>query len=218
VKQLRHVASGLLAGLRHLGERRPAAYGLGVIAAHRFCYGVSTVATVLLYRNYFHDSSDTDAALAGLSVAVLVSGAGFLLAAVVTPLATIRMSPETWIVMLLGLAAVVGVFPGALYTEPAVLVAAFGLGLSAQGVKICVDTIVQTSVDDAFRGRVFSLYDVVFNVVFVAAAAVGALVIPTSGKSYTLLVAISTGYAAAAVGYGRLVRSLAGPVVERAAG
>jgi MFS family permease len=218
VKQLRHVASGLLAGLRHLGERRPAAYGLGVIAAHRFCYGVSTVATVLLYRNYFHDSSDTDAALAGLSVAVLVSGAGFLLAAVVTPLATIRISPETWIVMLLGLAAVVGVFPGALYTEPAVLVAAFGLGLSAQGVKICVDTIVQTSVDDAFRGRVFSLYDVVFNVVFVAAAAVGTLVIPTSGKSYALLVAISMGYAAAAVGYGRLVRSLAGPVVESAAG
>ena len=34
------------------------------------------------------------------------------------------------------------------------------LGLASQGIKICVDTFVQTGVDDAFRGRVFSLYDV----------------------------------------------------------
>jgi MFS family permease len=207
VRELRSVATGLVAGLRHLRERRPAAYALGVIASHRFFYGLSTVATILLYRNYFHDPSDTDAALAGLSLAVLVSGAGFLLAAVVTPVATARMSPEAWIVLLLILATIVEVFPGAFYTEPTLLVAAFGLGLSAQGVKICVDTLVQTTVDDAFRGRVFSLYDVVFNVVFVAAAAVGALVVPTSGKSYALVVAIAAGYGVTAWTYRALTHA-----------
>ena len=217
LRQLRHVVSGLVSGLRHLGARRPAAYALGVIAAQRFFYGMSTVATVLLYRNYFHDPSDTDAALAGLSLAVLVSGAGFFAAAVVTPIATARMSPETWIVLLLLVATVVEVVPGAFYTEPTLLVAAFALGLSAQGVKICVDTIVQTSVDDTFRGRVFSLYDVVFNVVFVAAAAVGAVVIRTSGKSYALVAAISAGYAGAAVVYARLLKSHAGHIVARSA-
>ena len=45
------------------------------------------------------------------------------------------------------------------------------LGVAAQGSKICVDTIVQESVDDAYRGRVFSFYDVIFNIAFVSAAA-----------------------------------------------
>src|SRR4029078_8692870 len=99
-----------------------------------------------------------------------------------------------WIVVLLALAAVVEVMPGALFTEWGVLVAAFWLGLSAQGVKICLDTLVQLGVDDEFRGRVFSLYDVIFNVVFVSAAAVGALVIPTDGLSYALYACIAIGY------------------------
>ena len=55
---VRHVARGLVAGVRHLGERRPAAYALTAIGAHRFFYGISTVALILLYRNYFHDTSE----------------------------------------------------------------------------------------------------------------------------------------------------------------
>ena len=58
-------------GLRHLRERRSAARALTVIAAHRFFYGLTAVSIVLLYRNYFHDSTDTDAALSGLALAVL---------------------------------------------------------------------------------------------------------------------------------------------------
>ena len=73
-------------------------------------------------------------------------------------------------VVLLVLAAVVELFPAGLFTEAGLLPAAFALGLSAQGVKICVDTLVQLNIDDAYRGRVFSLYDVLFNLVFVAAA------------------------------------------------
>lgn len=206
-RELAHVTRGLLAGLAHLRERRQTAYALGVIAAHRFFYGLSTVATILLYRNYFHDPADTDAGLAGLSIAILVSGVGFFLAAVITPVVTTRISPQRWIVMLLIAAAGCEVFPGALFTEPSLLVAAFVLGVSAQGVKICVDTLVQTGVEDAFRGRVFSLYDVVFNVVFVAAAAVGAVIVPTTGKSYGVVAFIAVGYAATAAAYARSLRT-----------
>ncbi len=202
-QQLSHVVSGLVAGVRHLRERPAAAQALAVIAVHRFCYGLSTVATILLYRNYFNDPADTDAGLAGLSIAILVSGIGFLLAAVLTPVASARITPPRWIVVLLVAAALVEVFPGGLYTEPALLAAALVLGLSAQGVKICVDTIVQTTVEDAYRGRVFSLYDVLFNVVFVAAAAVGVLIVPTSGKSYVALGLIAAGYALTALAYAR---------------
>lgn len=201
-----HVVRGLVDGLRHLSVRRPAAYGLTAIGVHRFCYGITALATVLLYRNYFHDDSDTDAAFAALSVAVLVTGIGFVLAAVVTPVVTERIAPRTWVLTLLCVAAVAQLFPGALYTVPAILVTSFFLGLASQGIKIVVDTLVQTHVDDAFRGRVFSLYDVIFNVAFVAAAAVGAAVLPESGKSYVVLVAVALGYAVTAIWYARVTR------------
>ena len=202
---LGHVARGLVAGLAHLRERRPAAAGLTAIGAHRFCYGISTVSLILLYRNYLHPD-DVDAAFAGLSVAVLVSGAGFVAAAVLTPVVTVRITPRTWVLGLLALAALTQVVPGALYREPALLVAAFFLGLASQGIKIVVDTLVQTHVDDAFRGRVFSVYDVVFNVAFVAAACVAAVVLPATGKSYVVLGAVAAGFVAIALWYARASR------------
>ncbi len=200
---VRHVSRGLVDGLRHLGKRRPAAYALTAIGSQRFFYGLSFISLVLLYRNYFHPG-DVDAAFNGLSVAVLVSGLGFVAAAVLTPVVTERMPARRWVLGLLVAASVTQVVPGALYTEPALLVAAFFLGLASQGIKIVVDTLVQTHVEDAFRGRVFSLYDVIFNVAFVAAATVGAAVLPADGKSYVVLGAIAVGYLLTALGYARV--------------
>jgi MFS family permease len=201
---VRHELAGLVAGARHIRERRDAAFGLAAIGAQRFWYGISTVATILLYRNTFNDPSDTDAGLTGLSVAVLVTGVGFLTAALLTPTVSRRLGKRHWIVTLLGIAAFVQIVPGAFYTVPTLLVAAYVLGIVAQGIKICVDTIVQESVDDAFRGRVFSIYDVIFNVSFVAAAAVSGMVVPLSGKSYPVVVAVAAGYALTCLGYGWL--------------
>jgi MFS family permease len=208
---VRHVARGLVDGLQHLRDRRPAAYGLAAIGAHRFFYGISTVSLILLYRNYFHGPREVDAAFNELSVAVLVSGAGFVAAAVLTPMVTDRIAPRTWVLGLLVGAAVTQVFPGALYTKPALLVAAFFLGLASQGIKIVVDTLVQSHVDDVFRGRVFSLYDVIFNVAFVAAAAAGAVVLPADGKSYVVLGAVAAGYLLTALWYARVTRLLGSP-------
>ena len=215
---VRHVLRGMVAGLGHLRERREAAYGLTAIGAHRFFFGISSVALILLYRNYFHDPGDADAAFNDLSVAVLVTGAGFVVAAVVTPVAVRHIAARTWMLSLLVAAALTQVVPGALYTRPAMLVSAFALGLASQGIKICVDTLVQVRVDDAFRGRVFSLYDVIFNVAFVAAAAVGAAVLPADGKSYPVLGAVAVGYLVTAVFYAHVTRQPSpapGPVPSR---
>jgi MFS family permease len=198
----RHVLIGLVDGLRHLRTRKEAAAGLSAIGAHRFFYGMSTVATILLYRSYFNDPADTEAGFTGLATAVLVSGAGFVAAAFITPFVTERITLQQWVLALLVLASVVQVMPGAFYTVPTLLAAAFALGITSQGVKICVDTLVQETVDDAFRGRVFALYDVIFNVAFVAAAAAAAVLLPVDGKSYPVLALISAGYAATAAAYG----------------
>jgi len=208
---VRHVVRGLVEGLRHLAERRPAAYGLAAIGAHRFFYGISTVMLILLYRNYFHTGAEVDAAFSGIALAVLVSGAGYLAAAFVTPVVTERIDMRTWVLALLCAAALTQLMPGALFTEPALLVSSFFLGLASQGIKICVDTLVQEAVDDAFRGRVFALYDVIFNVAFVAASSVAAAVLPANGKSYAVLAAITVGYLMTALGYAVVTRRTSVP-------
>lgn len=195
------VLAGLADGARHVRERRPALHALAVIGAHRFAFGVLTITTILLCRNHFNDAADVDAGLALLAAVFAVSGAGFALAAVVTPLGAGRLGAQGWIVVCFAAAAVVQGLVAAWVTVPVLLAAAGVVGLAAQGSKICVDAIVQRTVDDAYRGRVFSLYDVVFNAAFVAAAAVAAGVLPDDGLSRPLLAVVAAGYAVAAAGY-----------------
>jgi hypothetical protein len=69
-------------------------------------------------------------------------------------------------------------------------------GVAAQGIKIVVDAGAQGETDDAFRGRVFALYDVLFNVCLVTGLLIGALGFPASGRSWAMFAALSVGYLA----------------------
>ena len=102
---------------------------------------------------------------------------------------------------------------GPTFAQPAFLVLSLTLGLVAQGVAICSVTVIQQRMDDEYRGRVFALYDMLFNVPFVIGAVVAAQIIPDSGKSYLLIAVAATGYLLAAVAYGAVSRQelLAGP-------
>ncbi|OAR23821.1 MFS transporter [Streptomyces sp. ERV7] len=190
-------ARGLADGLRHLRERRTAARVLTAMTLMRFCYGALTVLVLMLCRYAWADGASDGLALLGLAVGI--SGAGFFVAAVVTPGAVARLGPYRWMAVCAGTAAVLEPALGLPFAPVPVLVAAFVLGLTTQGAKISTDTVVQSSVDDAYRGRIFSLYDVLFNVAFVSAAAVAALMLPPDGKSALLVVTVSVIYAAVAV-------------------
>jgi MFS family permease len=71
-------------------------------------------------------------------------------------------------------------------------------------VKIYVDTTLQEVVEDDFRGRVFSVYDTLFNVTFVLALLVGALLLPPSGVSWAMLLVVGIGYLLTAAAFWRL--------------
>lgn len=204
VQGWRAVATGLAQGVRHLVQRRRAAYALGAVGASRFLYAAMAIATILVCRNTLADTADTKRGLGLLSLVAALSGAGFLAAAVVTPFATARLTPYRWIVVCLGAATATQALLAIGVSLPGLVAAGFALGLAMQGIKICVDTILQLEVDDGYRGRVFTVYDMVFNAVFVAAAALAALVLPLGGFSRPVYLALAAGYAAAAVGYGRL--------------
>jgi MFS family permease len=210
------VARGLVAGARHVAERRQAACALAAISAHRFFYGISTISVLLLYRNHFVDDGVFRAGLGGLGQVFAASGVGVLVAAAITPPVVRRIGKQAWIALVFAVAAVTEVVLGLPYTMPTLVAAAVILGMVAQGSKISVDTLVQETVADEFRGRVFSFYDTLFNVMFVAAAVVGAFVLPVSGKSYAVLALIAAGYAATSVVY-RLSTRREGPVARPAA-
>ncbi|MEU0069074.1 MFS transporter [Streptomyces sp. NPDC006332] len=187
-------ARDLAAGVRHLTapERRQAAWALGTMSLMRFCYGALLVMVLMLCR--YTLTSDPEDGLALLGLALGFSGAGFFAAAVVTPWAAGRYGPARWIVICAAAAAVLEPALGLPFTTAPMLVAAFVLGLITQGAKIATDTIVQSSVDDGFRGRIFSVYDVLFNVAFVGAAGVAALMLPPDGRSVPLVVTVAVVY------------------------
>ncbi|WP_037840634.1 MFS transporter [Streptomyces sp. NRRL WC-3549] len=190
-------AHGLAAGFRHLSERRDAARVLAAMTVMRFCYGALTVMLLMLCRYAWTDRESDGLALLGLALGF--SAAGYFVAAVITPWAVGRFGRYGWLAVCAGVAALLVPALGLPFAPAPMLVAAFILGLVTQGSKIATDTEVQTSVDDAFRGRVFSLYDVLFNAAFVAAAGVAALALPTDGRSVTVVIGVAVLYAAVSV-------------------
>ncbi|MBT2413495.1 MFS transporter [Streptomyces sp. ISL-12] len=198
-------ARDLMAGVRHLAApvRREAAWSLAAMTLMRFCYGALLVMLLMLCR--YALTSGTDEGLALLGLALGVSGAGFFAAAVLTPWTAGRLGPGRWMALCAAAAAVLVPALGLPFATAPLIAAAFVLGLITQGSKIATDTIVQSSVDDAFRGRIFSVYDVLFNVAFVGAAKVAALMLPPDGRSVPLVVTVALVYAVVAAAMVRRV-------------
>jgi MFS family permease len=163
--------------------------------------------TLLLYRNTFESAGAFfPAGLVGLGEVVAAGAIGTLLAAGVTPWGVRHVGKQRWITGMLAGCGPAQLALGLLYTPPAAVLAGLLLGFAGQAVKICVDSTLQEVVDDDFRGRVFSVYDTLVNVTFVAALVVAAFVLPPSGISDPLLLTVGVGYLAGAAAYAHLSR------------
>jgi MFS family permease len=206
VLSAREVVRGMVAGARHAWAHPPAAAALTAMSLHRLGYGLLTLMTLLLYRNTFDDDGGSvfRGGLVGLGQVVGAAALGTLLAASLTPWVVRRLGKPRWITVVLVGGGVAQLALGLPFAPPTVVAAGFVLGFVSQAVKICVDTTLQESVDDDFRGRVFSVYDTLFNVTFVAALLVGALSLPPSGVSPGMLLVVGAGYALTAVVHSRI--------------
>jgi MFS family permease len=206
MRSLAVLAAGLVEGATHVRAARPAARALLAITAQRYFSGIAFVVVLLVYTDDGYLGGGID--VLGQTIAAVVVGG--LVAAVVTPGASRRLGPQRWIVVGLataGLATGAGFPP---YRHWGLVAAGLALGFAAQAVKICVDTLLQESVEDSYRGRVFALYDVLFNVSFVAAAGSAAVLVPDDGHSVPVVAAIAGGYLLTALGYALRVRAAAG--------
>jgi MFS family permease len=186
---LRGELRSLESGVRYLYSRRAAWNALAALGVFRVTFGLMTVAIILLQKVAFHDPHDVDGGLAGVAATFVALGIGVPIGAALTPPAVRRWGAGRWVPAVM-VGTGVGLAVLGLPFEPVpIMAAAFLLGLGAQAVKVSVDATVQRAVDDAHRGLVFALYDVVFNVAFVAAVAVAGWALPADGRSAPVLVA-----------------------------
>ncbi|WP_448073979.1 MFS transporter [Georgenia yuyongxinii] len=215
-RDVRATVADMVDGARYLLARRTPGLALGVMAVHRFLYGVNFIALLLISRNLLSDPTDARAGLTTFGLLTAVSFAGNGLAIVLTPIAHEHMRPSLWIVTCLGIAGLSQALLALSPSRTVIMAAAVLMGLGVQGAKIAVDTIVQRDTDDSYRGRAFSLYDVLYNAAFVAAAALAAVALPDTGWSRATFAVLTLVYVAAALAYRggtRRVRDLPVPVL-----
>jgi len=164
------------------------------LAAHRLAFGITTLLTLLLFRYAFTDAGPVRSGFAGVGQAVVLAAAGLGSAALITPWTVRRWGRAATVRVALVAATVAQLAVAALLSAPAVLVAAFVLAGAGQIVKLCTDAAVQSEAGDEVRGRVFALYDVVFNVGYVLAVSVTAFLSPPDGFAPGLLAAAAALY------------------------
>ncbi|HVS67038.1 MAG TPA: MFS transporter [Mycobacteriales bacterium] len=192
--QLSAIASGFASGAAYVWRHRPAARALGVRFGHQGLFGLWTIMTLLLYRNTFHNEGPLRAGLVGAGQAATAGGVGLVVAALITPRMTRRIGLHRWIALSTALPALSLLALGTPYRLPLFVLSAVALGFAMHATKVCVDTIVQETVEDDFRGRAFALYDAGSNACFAAMAVVGAFMLPLSGRSPAALIVMSTAY------------------------
>jgi apolipoprotein N-acyltransferase len=165
VQLARELRTGAAVIVRTPDLRRP----LAAVSLHRLLLGAGFVLLVLVADHRYHLQAS------GYGLAIAVTGAAAVVGTVSAPWVSGRWPPR----VLLPLAflppaaavAVVGYAPSLASLVCAVAVAA----VSFQSLKVIADALVGRNSPDEVRGRVFAIYDVLYNVAFVLA---GLLMIP----------------------------------------
>ena len=182
-------------GFRFLEQHADAARGIIAVAAHRGGLTALTLTALLLERNTFNDPDDSAAGLAGLSITLSIAAIGFVIGALIAPRGVAAFGRHRWMRLSI-FAASISALLLVIDRNPILLAAtAFFTALFGQSLKVTNDALVQSKIDDFFRGRVFAVYDVVVNGAIVSSALLAAWILPLSGDSWLLPLVVAIGWA-----------------------
>ena len=190
-------------GVFFLRKHVDAARGIAAIAIHRGGITALTLIALLLERNTFNDPKDSEAGLAGLSFTLSIAAIGFVVGAICAPYGVRRVGRHRWMRFSLIASAFGPLFIVFMRTPLTLICAAFITALFGQSLKVTNDALVQSKIDDIYRGRVFSVYDVVVNGAIVFGAVTAALALPNTGDTFIVPLLVATIYLLAGI---RLLR------------
>jgi MFS family permease len=168
-------------GIDFLRKNIDTARGIIATAVHRGGLTALTLTALLLERNTFNDPASPEDGLQGFGIALTIAGIGVFLGAFLAPFGVARFGRHRWIKLAMYASAISPVFLAIWQTEVALAVTAFLTAFCGQNIKVTNDALVQSKIDDYYRGRVFAVYDVVVNSAIVSGGLIAALLLPTSG-------------------------------------
>ena len=178
-------------GFQFLRNHADAARGIAAIAIHRGGLTALTLAALLLERNSFNDPADSEAGLAGLSLTLTIAAVGFVIGALIAPIGVRKVGRHRWMRLSISAASLSALLLVIDRTPVLLAATAFFTALCGQSLKVTNDALVQSKIDDFYRGRVFAVYDVVVNFAIVSGALFAAWILPLSGDSWSLPLIIS---------------------------
>jgi MFS family permease len=188
----------ILEGLKILRRHPDALRGIFAVGMQRSGITALTLMALLLERNTFNDPANPDAGLAGFGRALAIAGIGIGLGAVISPYGVLKFGRHKWMRILMFACIPPLLIYAFSVNEITMIGSAFFVGLCGQGIKVTNDALVQSKINDEFRGRVFAFYDVAVNAGIVIGAIGAALLMPDSGVTSVLPFVIALVYLFAA--------------------
>jgi len=181
-------------GFAFLRTHSDAIRGIIATAVQRGGITALTLTALLLERNTFNSPSNPEAGLKGFGIVLTIAGVGITLGALTAPYGVARFGRHRWIKWSLLTGAGGPIFLVISQTEIALALTGFFVALCGQNVKVTNDALVQSKIDDYYRGRVFAVYDVLVNGAIVSGGLIAALMLPTSGVTPWVPALVSASY------------------------
>lgn len=187
--EVRRVLGELIRGARRLAATPPAFASIVSISFDQLLIGLITVLSVVVFKNEFKQGVASYGRIVG------AGGLGVLIGSVTVGWFEGRVEKPRIMSLAFALAGGACVLGSIRIAGPSILLISFTLGLTYPWRKVPADTMVQHSIPDRYRGRVFALYDMAYSLPRVIAAALAIYLIPHL-SSRTLVFAIGLAYLA----------------------
>jgi MFS family permease len=197
--EIRRVAGELARGARRLLATPPALGSIVSISYDQFLIGLITVLSVVVFKNEFKQGVASYGRIVG------AGGLGVLIGSATVGWFEGRLDKPRIMSLAFALAGAACLIGSIRIAGPTILLISFTLGLTYPWRKVPADTMVQHSIPDRYRGRVFALYDMCFALPRVIAAALAIVLIPNL-SSAALVALIGLAYLAWAPVPSRWVR------------
>ncbi len=174
--QLRRVGVEFTDGIRALARTPRAVAPITSIALDQLGQGLVLVLALVVFRDRFSQGVGSFSWLIG------AGGVGVMLGLATVNSLDRRFPRERIVAASFGLGGIAVLFVALVLNRYTVLIASFMVGLTFAWKKVPIDTMVQEAVPDGLRGRVFAVYDVVYNLARLVAAMLAVVLLPTVGE------------------------------------
>lgn len=167
LQELRRLLRDLWAGVREMGRRQWAGLALTSFLLMRALFSFVLLSLGLAFQQVLENQGTTATAIPAAAGA-LGAGLGFLSAHALRD----RVGPQRIVVAAILLSGGGMIAFGGILSIGGLSLMAFILGLGFFLGKISADTLMQSSLDDSFRGRGFGLQDLAYNLSWIVPAVV----------------------------------------------